>query len=184
MKTSISFLSIVFFLVTLFSCCEETYNPVTPKIDRDSLPPITTEGLNTCGYKVNGEIVQYRPAWGNKLSIFYIPSSGIFQLKCEEYPHFMSFTVDSVFGVGRYNLKAKKINGTRTGHRGIYSRLDSSYSFTNNVGGGIDILRMDIDTLTPKYIISGTFYFSTTSDDLSIKDSFHITEGRFDIIKE
>jgi hypothetical protein len=62
--------------------------------------------------------------------------------------------------------------GNGTGFIPVYS-----YSTTNDVGGEIKILKLDLINK----IISGTFWFDCKNDDLDVNEVAKITEGRFDL---
>lgn len=177
-------LTLLMFAFLDISCCKKPVDPIWPSQIPDTLPPITTLGANTGGYMVNGTPVQYKPHAGKRRYLGYVRNSGTLAVLIESYPHFMQFTIDSIFAPGEYELKpADQFN--LINHRGTYNNREDNLSiFNQNYTGKIDILRLDIDTVTPKYIISGTFEFCSSNDKYEPTDSICITQGRFDFTKQ
>lgn len=62
--------------------------------------------------------------------------------------------------------------GNGTGFIPVYS-----YSTTNDVGGELKILKLDLK----RKIISGTFWFDCKNNDQNVNEAAKITEGRFDL---
>src|SRR6187399_2004504 len=128
----------------------------------EELPPLTFEGKNTIGCKINGE-VWLPKGITNGSGITYPTSGGYFQ---------------TAFFPGVYILN-KNTGGIHFGtgqiHNYGYYHTDGKTYFTDSLHNGwIDILKSD----SVNKIISGRFEF----DGYNSTDSkvYKITEGRFD----
>ncbi len=155
----------------LFFGCKKTLPPLPTE-----LPPLTTEGKNTFGCLINGEI--YVPVIRNMC--FYTDIYFVFP----EYPYY-EFSVtthrvvaqtDTVYDaeVGIYIASVRSI--------GVYDTIDASVKFNHEYfntynfykNQKIEIVKYD----TVNKIISGTFEFDAVSEDSVI---VQVREGRFDL---
>jgi hypothetical protein len=151
------------------SCCE----------DEGRLPPITTEGRNTLGCLVNGEV------W---LPLRSFAQGGIYSE--------LQVGVDTV-GVNIYGDNAKSDDGitisffdsptlqtdlnydlTNPGFHVEYSKnADKIVCFYDSVlSGNVKLLKFD----TNNQIISGTFEFKVYS--IACNGTVTVSEGRFDVL--
>lgn len=181
----LAILALLMFVFLDISCCKKPIEPQNNTPQEDSLPPITTKGLNTCGYKANGKIVQFKNGWGNYLTFDYDIKEGRLNVECKRQPHFLTFKIDSVFKTGVYSFKPYKIGVKRTGHSAVYRNSAlNNFVYGDIVGGKLEVLKLNIDTFKPEIIISGTYdLFIERDDSFDEKDTLEITEGRFDIVK-
>jgi hypothetical protein len=167
--------------------------PESPFIEPEpeELPPITTEGLNTAGCLVNGELWLPKPGGGLKPGI-----------DCEYYPRIEGID-PRIWGGGLINLKKYDNIEGNTGidlfFKDIYDTgiipliLNDTTTNRNNKGGGtyrssiyynstvndsnsLTILKLD----TVNNIISGTFQFDAINEE-DDTDTIKIREGRFDV---
>ena len=177
----------------LYNCGPD--NPLKPTPEPDVLPPITTEGLNTAGCLVNGEVWLPKPGGAFKPAIDceYYPriegsdprSWGVLQLDLARYSNDHldgDITVSHgwLFDTTTYTLYRNSNNPDRYGGGGDYLDVSSggfkSYETTNNTTNFLRILKLD----TVNQIISGTFQFDAINEE-DITDTIKIREGRFDV---
>jgi hypothetical protein len=172
MKTRIVKLLLV---VALSGCqaCEEELE----------LPPITTEGKNTFGCKVNGSI--YMPQGGalqgGSKGADVTFEGGVATLnlwtanfKTNQAIQLIIFDKDDLIEGKEYNLSTPDFFIE-------YSEEKPSICFFDVVTlGYLTILKYD----RTNNIVSGTFTFSLVSNLLECPDKKTITEGRFDMIFE
>jgi hypothetical protein len=175
---------LILFVVStiLFSCTKYSTSPT------NKLPPYTTQGLNTFGCLVDGNI--------------FVPQGPIGEIILGSAYQYLYFdttqTKNSVFNIGaidkpqsfslstiHINLDSIKLHqgdtfelGARIGSNyfGSYSYTapnSTTYYTTNGVKGQIIISYLD----EINQIVSGTFWFNALS---STGDTVYITEGRFD----
>lgn len=159
--------------------------------NNDKLPPLTFEGKNTIGCKINGEpwvpqgifapgVVNYPTSGGYYVSPFY-PNvhiliktndrGGEIELFCRNY------SGSRFISPGKYyfSKKTQAVNGYYEKHSyGLYYSNSKEYITDSLHNGWIDILKSD----SINKIISGKFEF----DAYNITDgkTYKITEGRFD----
>ncbi|MCB9240477.1 MAG: hypothetical protein H6608_05080 [Flavobacteriales bacterium] len=172
--------TLLFLLALLPSCFTETEEPVP----EPTLPPITTEGNNTFGCLINGELfLAEKTPWG-----------GFF----EDDPLRYSFYSDSTVVIDAISFE----NRTRIALQGIYSN-DSSLKLFNKELTGIHkthfvdnnleiggkyfyILENSQDSIkylrNDRKVVSGIFSF--TAIHIASGDTLRIRDGRFDILKQ
>jgi len=161
------------------------------------LPPITTEGKNTFGCLVDGELLvpyprkaikdnfgglYYSGVWGeNHGSLEMFAAMDGIQGRERNVINLNLFR--RVFDVGEYLLFTDSAipnsqfiaNETRLFIRDEAGKtVFESYRVPNPNSGLINILRLD----TINYIISGTFYFDAVNKE---GDTIKVTDGRFDL---
>ena len=147
------------------------------------LPPITTEGKNTFGCKVNGEVWIPRTHWASGLS-------GVHTLTSSYNSNTGSFLINAIKkhegidqGMGlSANLKnhGNQILLQPGSGRGLYSDISKFCSFDTDTihTGSLEIIKHDPE----KGIVSGTFSFiGSNSDGEDCEETVEITEGRFDV---
>ncbi len=172
----VSVLTGILFFTSLPSCSRNDKVDPIPQ-----LPPITLEGKNTFGCKVNGEVwLPYKPLGdvftGPLLSYYYNDKRGLYiGAQANRISHYEWMQVNAICpDTGTFQII---INSTEnivftTNKSGTYYNYELSDSNSFNL---IRILKLD----TLKFVIAGTFQF--TAYDPIKKDSVYITEGRFDI---
>jgi len=165
-------LNLLFLLI--FTSCDKSISP------EPELPPITTEGKNTFGCLVNGEV------WLPKNSIvksgkglsanFYPDDINVFTIGADRFDEFLNITVTDCCDDGSYFL----INDSEMNSSATYinSELDHCYYETDSVKTGnygeIEIIHFE----PRKFIVAGTFEFTVVTEDC---DTIRVTEGRFDV---
>ena len=175
-------LHLYFFLLLIFTitACFSDEDPLFTPAER-SLPAITTEGLNTFGCYIAGELFGPLDSPGFAQdpidAVYWTNGSGLFQATCTEFNNengsleFISI-VNSFFEEGTYEMPY--ING-------CYIDFNSSegtlyYGIDTLSPSSLEILRFDQE----QAIVSGTFYFTAIAEDYS--DTIKVTDGRFDVI--
>lgn len=162
------------FLFLVFGC---DFFGEEPKTELEKLPPITQDGKYTFGCLVDEKAVQTRNSmlmrsecrkWG-----FYI-SCGITvdnKLWGEPFKDFYFEVVDPIEVGVRYTLPSSMHKTKFESHT-----TDTScfYDYDDTFYGHITFSRID----RVKYIISGTFEFSTVNASC---DTVTVTDGRFDM---
>jgi hypothetical protein len=171
-------------IVCLFACQKEP-TPAPPRrdvIDYTVLPPITQEGKNTFGCKVNGEV------WVPRVEAF-VPVN---YLHCAYYRNNQNFRIitrlvtnskneEMQIYIAPKNLKEGRINLTDTSISSVnywdHTNLTSyPYFSMNSSANWIDVTHID----TINHIISGIFQFTLKNNpDPNKKISF--SDGRFDL---
>lgn len=157
----------------------------------NELPPLTFEGKNTIGCKINGEpwvpkgifapgVTNYPTRGGYYVDPFYpnvhillktYDPVGEIELFCRNY------SGSRYISPGKYyfNKKTQPINGYYEKHSyGIYYTNGKEYITDSLHNGWIDILKSD----SINKIISGKFEF--TCFNITDNKSYVITDGRFD----
>jgi hypothetical protein len=169
---------LILFILLLLSLYEIKCNKDGTPIE--SLPPITTNGANTFGCKVDGKV--WLPYGGFNLKAITVnggiiaTSSAIQIFTCNRKNGAMSdldITLNNVFDTGTYKIYNKLDEGL------LYSDGNSSYEPFDTFGI-VHISRCD----TVQKIISGTFSFTATDKMGGSPDSnktVKITDGRFDL---
>ena len=176
-KSNMLFSVFMLYSFYIFFCsCEKnsTPNPMP------QLPPITMDGKNTFGCKVNGDIfLPYKPfgdlTTGPILNFYYTAAKELYiAARANQITYFESVKVYAICpDTGIFNIVIKPGDDVFYSNKsGEYHDYELSDSNSYNL---IRILKLD----TLKYIIAGTFQF--TGYDPIKKDSVYITEGRFDI---
>lgn len=165
---------------------------------KDALPPITQEGLNTFGCKINGEVLVPKDGKG---SLFVGGAKGLrsaLAVVSEEKKYYYIQAVNAEYIGGDYiflylpNLKSagRYVLGNSIGstlwennspnHAIVtsYDEFDNGESYLSfENGGSIVVDRYD----TINFIISGTFQFRAIKESDPFSDTLSVTEGRFDI---
>ncbi|MCO5253827.1 MAG: DUF6252 family protein [Bacteroidetes bacterium] len=185
------------FLVAFLPSCKRETPIIFKKPGRPTeLPPITTEGKNTFGWLVDGELlVPYpRKAIKDNFVKFYYgvkwaDLEGTLQVggTMEGETGYESRTVslylpNRVFNEGDYVLftDSNTLTGPRLNEVTLYitdksgNVTFSSWRVYNPDCGRIKVLRLD----TFERIIAGTFYFDAVNKD---GDTIKVTDGRFDL---
>lgn len=185
--------------ITLLICpfllynCGPDNNPLKPTPPQaDTLPPITTEGLNTAGCLVDGEVWLPKPGGAFKPAIDceYYPRIegsdprfwGALQLDLARHSNdstegYIQVAHGWIFDVADYSLYRNHDNPDRYGGGGrLYGTPRGSYNTTENPNNFLSILKLD----TVNQIISGTFQFDAINED-DITDTIKIRDGRFDV---
>ncbi|RUA35318.1 MAG: hypothetical protein DSY77_02810 [Bacteroidetes bacterium] len=199
MKSLFHYLLTLLSFVFIGSSCQKEEITV-----EDELPPITQEGLNTFGCKIDGEVLV--PKDGTPSSLFSFGSTkgltagnvevGIINDEFQRYFYIQGINTQD--GNGDYvflyipNLKTagEYELGNSTGstmyenyspnHAIVFLGDDKNdgekyLSFEN--GGEINITRYD----SINSIVSGTFEFDVIKESDPFSDTLSVTEGRFDI---
>ncbi len=160
---------LIIILISFLTGCDRNKDSTTKK---DVLPPITQEGKNTFGCKVNDEV------WVPKGSISVPALTSNYQNNSfsiavnrsadNEYLYYNGYFTSA----GQYSLYdplqtifySKEING-----------ILHQYSTDSDHTGVMTITKLD----TSEGIISGTFYFDAI--DTVTNEVVHVTDGRFDV---
>lgn len=181
MKSFCLILLVLLLGVVLSNCGPD--NPILQQQQQpDTLPPITTEGLQTFGYKVNDKVERFTHQTPSHIKISRITGTDYLSIQLKNSRASVGFRHDSIASTGPFILDGMKNNGIINLHGGIFSENQSLIIYGNLVEGGGEILRWHIDLDKPEYIISGTFWFTTVNDD-DPTDTTFITDGRFDLYK-
>ncbi len=157
-------------LTTLFfiSCNDDDATPTVV-----TLPPITSEGLNTFGCMVNGEpwVAQVNNNIDDKLDVIFNPFNDELQLHAK----LVTSNKDEQFNFGVLNVNEEKeyqIPGIDP--NGIFWDWKNSKSYTLDTSK-VRSLKLNTFNTTEK-IVSGTFEFTVFRGN----DTLKITEGQFD----
>ena len=165
MKTSCT-LTCILLSVLITSC-----NQLTPP---NKLPPITTEGKGTFGYKVDGEVLgQCYDGLFSGLAEAQLSGDTTFQVNESCGSHTFSLIIFK----GEYRDNSK-YDLTSTDAYIKYSPPNSSsfYSYTDdNSLATLEIIKFN----TQKKIVAGTFSGILHNED---GESVEITDGRFDLV--
>jgi hypothetical protein len=172
-----------FMLLAGLQCPKDSNNPPTPAEPEPSLPPITTQGLNTVGCKIDGKV--------------WVPYSKT------SVPCLYSGVSRSANWKFEFNAQEIKNASQSTNYIEMYFGSlikDTIFNFTNNRTGNIFYFIPNHSTGTEKFntdetlkngkvhillfdsinqIISGTFYCTVIDSNTKIKHE--ITDGRFDL---
>ncbi len=189
------------FLVAFLPSCKRETPIIFKKPGRPTeLPPITTEGNNTFGCYVDGELlVPYpRKAIKDNFGGFYysgkwgIEYHGTFDMFATMYGiqererKVVNIRLDRrIFDVGEYLLYSDSLRNGNTlitqynnASLRVYdesgSRVFESWRVPNPNSGRLNILRLD----TLNRIMAGTFYFDAVNKE---GDTIKVTDGRFDL---
>ena len=173
-KSYLYFLALLIFTTT---ACFSDEDPLFTTVER-SLPAITTEGLNTFGCYIDGELFGPLDSPGfaqDPLDAWYTPySNGGFQLVCIQYnketkSRKVMYMISNFTGVGNYGFSFIQES---------FTDFENSKRFAIDTlsPNQIEILHLDIE----QAIVSGTFYFTAIAEDYS--DTIQVTDGRFDVI--
>jgi hypothetical protein len=185
MKFKTTLLILLFPVLLLNAKCNKD-KPEAPSV----LPPITQEGKNTFGCKVNGEVwVPYYKCGGtgnpcgeiavdvypliiqNKLPVQIDINVG----KRNKDNSQTFFQINTKQGIGLYTT-GNKIDSLKIEFYGLSGSL---IPYTNNIGSNSSVNKFEITKLdTVNRIISGIFEGTLFK---SLSDSVRISEGRFDL---
>ncbi len=169
-----SFLLLCTLTLALACSCGKDDDNAEPQ--GEQLPPITTEGANTFGCLVNGEV--WLPAGGDS------PFVGLFELDVDynemnnniriQAKREVDENINQTIALLALNADTLGIYTIKSGIRfyDLIKRRD--YYIDTLTTRQIEILRLD----TENDIVSGTFEF--TAIDPDSQDTVRVTEGRFD----
>ncbi len=197
MKSPFQYLLTLLTFILIASSCQKEEIAV-----EDELPPITQEGLNTFGCKIDGEVLV--PKDGNptlfvdgakglqaanrKLNINGVGEMSYFYVKAvnaqDNGGDYIFLYIPNLENPGDYDL------GNSTGST-LYENNSPNHAIVISYdgettgkrylsfegGGSIVIDRYD----TINTIISGTFEFDVIKESDPFSDTLSVTEGRFDI---
>ena len=162
------------FLFLAFSC---DFFSEEPKTELEKLPPITQEGRYTFGCLVNGKAVYTRNSmlmrsecrkWGFYISCGITADNKMWGDPLKDF----YFEVVGPIEVGvPYTITDSKY---RTKFESYKDNTSCFYDYDDTFYGQITFSRLD----EVKYIISGTFEFSTVN---ATCDTITVTDGRFDM---
>jgi len=150
----------IFFVIIIITSCNNDDNSSKNPIDQ--LPPETQTGANTFGFLVNGEPINITNT-SNQTAIYQggfiqFGGGGIYMIVSEP---FIINTQNNLTGKARYLVDPNP-------------QLGCHYEFKDTYEGYVKFTKID----RLNYIISGTFEFSTVTDNC---DDIKITNGRFDL---
>lgn len=157
---------LAFFVFICFSSCEN------PNPSSGQLPPITTEGKGTFGYKVNGEVQgQCYDGLFTSLANAEIAGDSAFKIheSCDNNAFAIYLKYDSLHENLDYFLNSSSLVR--------YSAPNKS-SFKNDIKDAIFKIRF-LRIERNKKIIAGTFSGQLFNEN---GESVEITDGRFDLI--
>jgi hypothetical protein len=179
-------LCIPILFVSIASSCKKDKN------ESDGLPPLTFEGKNTIGCKINGVPWVPKGKFGGGVAIY--PTSGGYYgdpffpgrhilIKTNDPDSYINlfcrnYAGDGYIPPGKYNLdRSTQVFPFGYGEIHSYGHLNfngKDYVTDSLHTGWIEILKSD----TLKGIVSGRFEF--TAYNPTDGKTYHITEGRFD----
>ena len=173
-------LSVIAILPFVLAAC----NKLVPDDPEPQLPPITYEGKNTFGCKINGEILAV-DKFGNGLKCEYYYRSfepelyGTFVLRGSSKIKDKQFAIgfhyyNGVFDTGVYDMTLK-YEGSNLKKRVFVANDENDYYCYENMYGKINIQHID----TINHFASGTFEFDAVNKDNN-KDTVRVRDGRFD----
>jgi hypothetical protein len=146
------------------------------------LPPITTQGLNTVGCKIDGKVwVPYSKTFASDPAIVVVVDrnnnwkfgfSGMQRKKNDVAKNILELNVIKVYSDTIHILDKYSNDGN---FAAFFPTYDEVYFTTNSINNIIKILRLD----SVNQIISGTFSFEVADSLNTVKHK--ITEGRFDL---
>jgi hypothetical protein len=162
----------------LFHSCTKTPDEpdpdTTPKPCTNCLPPITTEGKNTFGCKVNGKI--WLPKGGKGIPgtrLSYFDSNLAIIADNYSTDRYLNINIEPIYDTGYYDFTITNLSSSR----GVYQNGDFTLFFISKpiTTGYLHLTRFEP---TSTGIVSGTFAFDAYNDK---GDTVNITEGRFDL---
>lgn len=148
------------FIITIITSCSNDDN--SPKNLIDQLPPETQTGANTFGFLANGKPTNITNT-SNQTAIY---QGGFIQFGGGS----IYMIVSDSFTVGNQN----NLRGKARYFVDPNPQLGCHYEFGDAYEGYVTFTKID----KVNYIISGTFEFSTITDDC---EDIQITNGRFDL---
>ncbi|MDQ3142541.1 MAG: DUF6252 family protein [Bacteroidota bacterium] len=174
----ISVLTGIIFIASSLSC-SNNYN-VNPS---NKLPPITMEGKNTFGCKMNGEVwLPYKSlgdiSTGSVLNFSYNKSNQKFHLTAihaeKKYKELLQINIQLV----KEGIYKNYVDSWRSDDV-FYSDNDGELKYyivdSTAIDNQIKITKFD----SINHIISGEFYF--TLYEINYKDTIIVSDGRFDL---
>jgi hypothetical protein len=166
----------------LYNCGPD--NPLKPNPPQaDTLPPITTEGLQTFGYKVNGEVIRYGSQSGRYINLDYLNEDSTLHFQLESGDHFLGLSGLRVFQKVKFLIDSTTTSGIdQPASLWVqYFNSRSKQRYNQEISGGGEILKLES---TPDHnIVSGTFWCTLINQD-DPKDTVYITDGRFDLMEK
>jgi hypothetical protein len=163
-------------LLALAACDGCKKNEPKPKTELEKLPPITQEGKNTFGCLLNGKA--YIPLSFDSRAIYQLGSLQVFGNMINPTRSMeLSFTENGALLTTKEYLLTDFPNSYAKSFVGNGSNSSNSfceYMPANTYSGKMFFTKID----RIKYIVSGTFEFSTV---VAGCDTLKITDGRFDI---
>jgi len=177
MKKTILSLFIALFLL---ASCKDDIKNVTPE---PQLPPITSEGNNTFGCLIDGELFlakQRTDLMGVRdISVAHYDDSILAvkgkSLETRKHILLQTYFLDGQTSVSLYDSTAHEI-GFTTQFIDFSSKIGGSrYFVEKSPSAKLNVIKDD------SKVFAGTFFFTAIGEDHG--DTIHITEGRFDIEK-
>jgi hypothetical protein len=157
-------------MLLLSTCCKNDDNSCN---GIDCLPPATQTGENTIGYLVNEEPISVTNS--NKMTAIYQQGQLQFGggIDNSETDIGLGIILSDPINVNvDYDLTNYPTYAAQFGKR--EDRINCSYAFENTYQGSVTFTKID----RTNYIISGSFEFSTVTDNC---ETINITNGRFDM---
>lgn len=155
-------------LVLSFGCSKKQNGNTEPQ-----LPPLTTEGKNVMGCKVNGNVQIYsgKRTFGNDNGVDYNPSSSKVVIFADNinYHDEIKITINIPYSSLIIDTPYYFTSETTNNYAQYFP--SSANFITDNNSGWIRFARLDTE------VAAGTFEFTAYHNGDSVK----ITEGRFDI---
>ena len=153
-------------LVTIIISCSNDDN--TPKNPIDQLPPETQTGANTFGFLVNGEPINVTNT-SAQTAIYQgggiqFGAGGVYMVALDP------FTINTPYGFKDIGVSTSRAKYTKK----ISENTFCLYNYSDTYQGSVTFTKID----KINYIISGTFEYSTVTDDC---EDIKITNGRFDL---
>ena len=176
MKHFQKFKPIFFFILFCPLLASQCNKP--PEDLEEKLPAITTEGKNTFGCRVNGEVwipwIKFDLLDNHTTVSYHAPTGGL-NIHAKKKIDNLGLFQSMVFG--GWNIRGI---GEYIDNQARYSDYDTSFCnsldfhIDSTLGNKLTILKLD----TENHIISGTFEFTAINDEC---DPVVITDGRFDL---
>ena len=163
---------ILVLIITTFTlcCCDKEDNK--PKNPVSQLPPETQNGANTFGCLINGEPFVVSNT-SNQSAIY---QGNLLQISAtfenSNYDQSIAFNLLNPLNINEtYSFNN---NAYKAGYSYISNNNMCIYDFDKTYQGSITFTKID----TVNFVISGTFEFSTVTDNC---ENIDITNGRFDL---
>jgi len=166
--------------LVVISCCKDTNKPIN--IPAPSLPAISSEGKNTFGCLINGEL--YLPkgsynhsyySWHDEPNFYGTFSMNVNRKQPNDNSNFTIELRNRVFTIGKHLVYANPNTKNYLFHSEGSSPPAEYENFTLDSNNFIHLIRLD----TINRIAAGTFQFSLVNNN-NILDTVKVTEGRFD----
>jgi hypothetical protein len=178
MKTYLIFLALI--LLSLTACKKDKHiNGTGTPPPQQQLPPITTEGKNTFGCLVNGEIwlpeitpyqmFQYPLVSSYENNGFYLRANKKIN---DEIFQSVEIIINNFYSEQLYYLNSNSLFENMGGFSDV--KKNCLYITDSTQVGTVEILKLDI----PNKIIAGTFEMKLWKNGC---DTVNITDGRFDV---